>query len=152
MPLLPSPIFSRPSDNRAASGGFSSPYAARLLLKVILFQLNGIQLICSIIGGAVVCVFLNYRGQVVSLGLGTLEHVLEVHPEVTIAGIRQTLLDPEQVRASSHRGNSELYYRRLRRRRFNCVIVKHCDDGRFISTALTTASPKEGRIIYRKRK
>lgn len=95
-------------------------------------------------------IFSNFRKQRVTLGDGAYEHITEVHPEVSLDLIKATLEDPDEVRVSSYRKDSELYYLRRTKQRYVCVVVKGCSDGNFISTALTTTKPKEGRVIYRK--
>ena len=95
-------------------------------------------------------VFTNYKKQRDVLGETTHEHIMEMHPEVTLDHIKFALEDPNEVRRSSYRENSELYYLRRTRRRFTCVIVKICSDGNYISTALTTEKPKVGGVIFKK--
>lgn len=84
------------------------------------------------------------------MGDGAFEHISEVHPEVSLEDIRIALNNPDEVRMSSYKEDSELYYLLKTQRRYICVIVKVCRDGNFISTALTTTKPKSGRLIYRK--
>lgn len=94
-------------------------------------------------------VFSNYKKQRIVLGDATYEHICEIHPEVTLDHIK-VALDPDEVRKSSYKENSELYYLRRTNRWFTCVVVKVCSDGNYISTALTTEKPKVGRIIFKK--
>lgn len=94
--------------------------------------------------------FTNYKKRRIILGGGAFEHISEVHPEVSLEDIRVALNDPDEVRMSSYKEDSELYYLLKTQRRYICVIVKVCRDGNFISTALTTTKPKSGRVIYRK--
>jgi len=94
--------------------------------------------------------FINYKKQRIILGDGTFKHISEVHPEVTLEDIKVALKDPDEVRTSSYKDDSELYYVFKMQRRYVCVIVKICEDGNFISTALTTTKPKVGRLIYKK--
>lgn len=96
--------------------------------------------------------FFNYKRQRIVLGDATYEHISEVHPEVTLEQIKSALEDPDEVRKSSYKENSELYYLLRTNKKFTCVVVKICPDGNFISTALTTERPKVGRVIYRKGK
>lgn len=84
------------------------------------------------------------------MGDGAFEHISEAHPEISLKDIEVTLKDPDEVRMSSYKDDSELYYVFKMKRRYICVIVKICEDGSFISTALTTTKPKVGRIIYKK--
>jgi hypothetical protein len=95
--------------------------------------------------------FINYKKQRIILGDGAFEHICEAHPEVSLEDIKATLKDPDEVRMSSHKDDSELYYLFKIKRRYICVIVKICEDGNFISTALITTKPKVGRLIYQKR-
>ena len=95
-------------------------------------------------------IFHNFRNQRVTLGDNAQQHIAEVHPEISLHLIKATLEDPDEIRASSYREDSELYYLRRTKRLYTCVVVKICADGNFISTALTTEKPKDGRVIYRK--
>lgn len=95
-------------------------------------------------------IFQNFKKQRVTLGDGAHEHIMEVHPEISLEGIKSALEDPDEVRVSSYRESSELYYLKRTKQRYTCVVVKVCSDGNFISTALTTTRPKEGRVIYKK--
>lgn len=92
--------------------------------------------------------FINYKNQRIIFSDGAFEHISEVHPEVSLQNIKDVLKDPDEVRMSSYKDDSELYYLFKTKRRFICVIVKICLDGSFISTALTTTKPKVGRLIY----
>ena len=94
--------------------------------------------------------FSNYKKQQVILGDGAYEHINEAHSEVTLDQIKRTLEDPDEVRSSSYSKNSELYYLLRTKQRYTCVVVKICADGNFVSTALTTTKPKNGRVIYRR--
>ena len=94
--------------------------------------------------------FINFRKQEVILSEDAYTHVKEMHSEVTLDQIEEALLVPDEVRQSSYRGDTELYYLRRTKQRFTCVIVKVCKDGNFISTALTTTKHKDGKVIYRK--
>ena len=94
--------------------------------------------------------FINYKNQEIILGNGAFEHITEAHPEISLKDIKVTLKDPDEVRMSSYKDDSELYYLFKTKRRYICVIVKICNDGNFISTALTTIKPKIGRVIYKK--
>ena len=95
-------------------------------------------------------IFHNFNKQRVTLGDGALEHILTAHPEISLEGIKAALEDPDEVRVSSYRNDSELYYLRRTKQRYTCVVVRVCGDGNFISTALTTTKPKNGRIIFRR--
>jgi len=96
--------------------------------------------------------FTNYKKQRVILSDSAYEHISEVHPEVTLDIIKVALEDPDEVRLSSYKKASELYYFRRMSSRYTCVVVKICSDGSFISTAMTTNKPKVGQAIYRKGK
>ncbi len=95
-------------------------------------------------------IFQNFKKQRVILGDGAYEHIAEAHPEVTLDQIKVALEDPDEVRASSYREDSELYYLRRTKQRYICVVVKVCVDGIHIATALTTTKPKVGRVLYKK--
>ncbi|HSW69184.1 MAG TPA: PBECR2 nuclease fold domain-containing protein [Gammaproteobacteria bacterium] len=94
--------------------------------------------------------FINYKKQKIILGEGAFEHIFEAHPEVSLKDIEMALKNPDEVRMSSYKNDSELYYTFKTKNRYICVIVKICKDGNFISTALTTTKPKAGRILYKK--
>ena len=94
--------------------------------------------------------FINYKNQRIILSDGAFKHISERHPEVSLKNIKAALKDPDEVRMSSYKDDSELYYIFKTARRYICVIVKICEDGNFISTALTTIKPKVGRLIYKK--
>ena len=94
--------------------------------------------------------FKNYRNETIKLSDLTRKHIAEAHSEVGIRDIRNTLLKPDEVRQSSYRKTSELYYLMKRENRFTCVVVKVCSDGNFIATAMTTSRPKLGKLTYRK--
>ena len=96
--------------------------------------------------------FRNFRNEIIFLVRETLEHIKEIHPEIQIVTIRETLVSPDEVRKSTKKSDSELYYMKKKENRFICVIVKICDDGNFISTAMTTSNPKIGIIVYKKEK
>lgn len=98
----------------------------------------------------VVCTFINYKKQRIILGDGAFIHISEVHSEVSLEDIKVALGDPDEVRMSSYKKDSELYYVLKTKRRYICVIVKACKDGNFISTALITTKPKLGHVIYKK--
>ena len=79
------------------------------------------------------------------------KRISEAHLEVSLKNIEVTLKEPDEVRVSSYKNDSELYYVFKMKRRYICVIVKICEDGNFISTALTTTKPKVGHVIYKKK-
>ena len=96
--------------------------------------------------------FKNFRNEMIFLARETLEHIKEVHPEIQIVMIRETLASPDEVRKSRQKADSELYYVKKKENRFICVIVKICNDGNFISTAMTASKPKMGIVVYKKGK
>ena len=73
-----------------------------------------------------------------------------MHSEVSLGDIETALKNPDEVRTSSYKDNGELYYLLKTKKRYICVVVKICDDGNFISTAMTTTKPKVGQLIYKK--
>ena len=95
---------------------------------------------------------INYRDETVFLSPATLLHIEEAHPEISLLLIAQTLKEPDEVRTSSHRSDSELYYLARVKDRYICVVVKNCAEGNFIATALTASKPKAGKIIYQKKR
>ena len=92
--------------------------------------------------------FVDYMGAQVFLSNETEKHIALMHSEVEIENIRVALANPDEVRRSSYRSSSVLYYRAKAAKRFLCVVVKSCQDGLFISSAMTTAKPKSGEVIY----
>jgi len=94
--------------------------------------------------------FSNYKNETIILENETKKHVKEFHKEITTLVIKKTLIAPDEVRASTAKSISELYYLKKKENRFYCVVVKVCNDGNFISTALTTSKVKKGKLIYKK--
>jgi hypothetical protein len=92
--------------------------------------------------------FVDYNGAEVLLSKETKTHICLVHSEIDFDQIRSALSDPDEVRKSSYRSSSVLYYRIKSAKRFVCVVVKSCPDGQFISSAMTTTKPKTGEVIY----
>ncbi len=90
----------------------------------------------------------DYKGDFISFSKGSELHIAECHPEITLAYIRIALKDPDEIRISSYRNSSILYYRKKSSKRFICVVVKVCEDGNFISSAMTTSKAKSGEVIY----
>ncbi|MGE0171461.1 MAG: hypothetical protein AB7T49_01690 [Oligoflexales bacterium] len=96
--------------------------------------------------------FVDYEDNEIFLAAKAQRHIAGAHAEIEFENIRKTLSDPDEVRKSSYKANSVLYYRSKGRRRFVCVVVKYCADGKFISSAMTTAKPKTGEIVYVRKK
>jgi hypothetical protein len=92
--------------------------------------------------------FTDYLGAVVLLSSETEQHITDAHPEVHVDQIRQSLGNPDEVRRSSYKGTTSLYYRLRSSNRYICVVVKNCVDGLYISTAMTTTKPKTGEVLY----
>lgn len=92
--------------------------------------------------------FTDYFGGTVNLSSDALEHIKTAHSEVSLAEIAKALAAPSEVRKSSYRDDSELYYCPAMGGKFICVVVKTCMDGKFISTAMTTGKSKSGQVIY----
>jgi len=90
----------------------------------------------------------EFSGKIILLSSETEAHIAEEHHEISLKNIRDTLLFPDEVRRSSYKNSSLLYYRQRVEKRYICVIVKQCEDGFFISTAMTTTKPKSGEVIY----
>jgi hypothetical protein len=90
----------------------------------------------------------DYSGTQILLSAESERHIAAVHPEIDFDHIRKALENPDEVRMSSYRSTSVLYYRAKAAKRFICVVVKACSDGNFISSAMTTGKPKTGEIIY----
>lgn len=92
--------------------------------------------------------FVDYAGEQIVLSAESERHIAEAHPEIDFNQVRSTLKDPDEVRRSSYRATSILYYRVKSEKRFICVVVKICPDGKYISSAMTTTKPKTGEVIY----
>lgn len=90
----------------------------------------------------------DFAGNQILLSTDSEQHIAESHPEIGLLEIRGALKYPEEVRRSSYRETTLLYYRIKKAKRYNCVIVKVCLDGNFISSAMTTTKPKSGEVIY----
>lgn len=95
--------------------------------------------------------FIDYTGARIVLSQGAEQHIAFAHSEIDIDQIRLALSDPDEVRMSSYHNSSMLYYRIKAAKRFVCVVVKDCSDGKFISSAMTTTKPKTGEVIYVKK-
>lgn len=72
--------------------------------------------------------FINYKKQQIILSNGAFEHILEAHPEVSLEDINVALRSPDEVRMSSYKEDSELYYVFKKQKRYICVIVKICNE------------------------
>ena len=92
--------------------------------------------------------FVDYTGTQIILSEEAERHIAVVHSEIDFTHIRMALSDPDEVRKSSYRASSILYYRLKAAKRFVCVVVKSCPDGKFISSAMTTVKPKTGEVVY----
>ena len=92
--------------------------------------------------------FDDYAGSKVLLSSDSEKHIAASHPEIDLAQIRSCLQDPDEVRKSSYRNTTVLYYRIKAARRYVCIVVKICADGNFITSAMTTTKPKTGEVIY----
>ena len=92
--------------------------------------------------------FIDYIGSNIRLSAESERHIAITHPEIDFAQIRVALNDPDEVRQSSYRNTTVLFYRVKSARRYICVVVKDCDEGKFISSAMTTTKPKSGEVIY----
>ena len=92
--------------------------------------------------------FRDFSNDIIHLTAEAERHIAAVHPEVSAEQIAATLGDPDEVRRSSYKTTSFLYYWLKRQNRFICVVVKECPDGFFIATAMTTTKPKSGDVLY----
>jgi len=54
--------------------------------------------------------FETFRGEKVFLHPDTSDHIRLVHPEIKISMIKETLEDSDEVRRSSSKDESEIYY------------------------------------------
>jgi hypothetical protein len=96
--------------------------------------------------------FRDFSNGIILLSPEAERHIAAVHPEISAEQISATLEDPDEVRRSSYKITSYLYYRLKRKDRFICVVVKECIDGFFIATAMTTMKPKSGEVLYVRKK
>ncbi len=92
--------------------------------------------------------FRDFSDDIILLTAEAERHIAAAHPEVSTEQIATTLGNPDEVRRSSYKTTSFLYYRLKRQNRFICVVVKECPDGFFIATAMTTTKPKSGEVLY----
>lgn len=96
----------------------------------------------------------DFQGRDIQLLNESWEHIQDGHPEIHLEDIKLTLKDPSEVRECPRQGFVELFYRLKSHAkgkiRFTVVVVKVMSDGNFISTAMTTKSMREGRILYKK--
>jgi hypothetical protein len=92
--------------------------------------------------------FNDFEGKRILLLTESEQHIIQSHPEIELQEVRKALGDPDEVRRSSHRKTTVLYYRIKSARRYVCVVVKVCVDGNFIASAMTTTKPKTGEVIY----
>ena len=92
----------------------------------------------------------NYRKETVYISEAALLHIAEEHPEISLFQMEAALRYPSEVRKSSYREDSELHYLPLDKHYYICVVVKQCEDGWYVATALTVTQPKTGRLIFRR--
>lgn len=98
-------------------------------------------------------VFVDYRKLSIILNEESQNKIKERHSEITLNQIKMTLLDPIEVRKSTHKNSSELYYSyALNSGRFICVVVKMktSDSRNYIETAYTSSKIKTGEVIFTK--
>lgn len=88
-------------------------------------------------------------GKKFALDTETWEHIREFHPEITDADlIEAVLLEPDWIVRSNWDTTTYLYYSRIRPHRYRVVVVDMAE--KRIKTTLTTASLKEGEVIWQK--
>lgn len=96
----------------------------------------------------------DYRGKDITLSALALEHIQLLHPEIVIDFIKEALSDPVEVRKSTQKDCTLLYYavriRTEKKIRYTCVVVKERRDGCFIDTAMTSSNMKKGEVVYQK--
>ena len=99
--------------------------------------------------------FKDFQGRTIELSETSWQHIQEQHPDVTIDDIKRVLSDPLEVRESPRLGFVELFYQakahQTGKMRFHMVVVKVLSAGNFVSTAMTTATMKSGRTLYKKK-
>ena len=83
------------------------------------------------------------------------EHISQKHPEITKEQIRDVLANPDKVCISQRK--EKLNHRQYHqgpwknpegKDRFWKVVVKVCDDGNWISTAMTTSRINCGEVLF----
>jgi hypothetical protein len=98
--------------------------------------------------------FKDFQSRSIELSEDCWQHIQEQHPDVAVADIERVLLDPLEVRESPRQNFVELFYQAKvhpkGKPRFHVVVVKVLSDGNFVSTAMTTATMKSGRTLYKK--
>ena len=98
--------------------------------------------------------FKDFQGRSIELSEASWEHIQEQHPDVAKKDIERALTDPLEVRESPRQNFVELFYQTKvhpkGKLRFHVVVVKVLSVGNFVSTAMTTATMKKGRTLYKK--
>lgn len=100
--------------------------------------------------------FKDYEGKVIVLDDESYQHIVESHSEITLKQVEDTLIGPIEVRESTTKRLSILYYslkiKTDNKIRYICVVVKRDkEDKYFIETAMTSSNLKKGKTIYKKR-
>jgi len=94
------------------------------------------------------------EGKVVNLGEKEEDHINDFHPEINEENIKETLLEPDEVRKSKKKVDTKIYWKkrlnRFGKTRYTGVVVKNRADGKWIDTAYTTSRIKKGDLIYPK--
>jgi len=95
-------------------------------------------------------------GNVVSLDEERWHHVLE-HPEMKnqLARIKETVVNPDEVRASIHDPSVLLFYKLYEKtpvtEKYLIVVIKFLNKEGFIVTAFFTDRVKKGGLVWRKK-
>jgi hypothetical protein len=64
--------------------------------------------------------------------------------------VRQTLLDPDEVRVSKSDDQVYLFYREDSTKRWVCAVARRLDTIGFLITAYRTSAIKEGKVLWQK--
>ena len=67
-----------------------------------------------------------------------------------LEAVRQTLLDPDEVRQSKSDEQVYLFYREEGTKRWVCAVTKRLDTIGFLITAYRTSAIKEGTVLWQK--
>lgn len=99
--------------------------------------------------------FKDYEDRTILLAEDSFQHIENFHSEITLEQIETTLIDPIEVRESTKKGFSILYYslkiKTEKKVRYICVVVKKDFEGNyFIETAMTCSNLKVGKTIFKK--
>jgi hypothetical protein len=67
-----------------------------------------------------------------------------------LENVRQTLIDPDEVRVSKSDSTVHLFYREDGKKRWVCAVTKRLDTIGFLITAYRTSAIKGGEVLWQK--